>query len=114
MRGMMGFQTHHFFPCTDFLHAAGILEDFLFLVGRVDLTTYMEDERDQHVMLTKTFVESFSLNNSHFRPSVSFKIYDRPFTMTLKDFCAAIGIAPSGNVGEFNGAQGSCWNFTVG
>ena len=62
------------FPCTDFLHAAGILEDFLFLVGRVDLTTYMEDERDQHVMLTKTFVESFSLHNSHFRPTVSFKI----------------------------------------
>ena len=47
------------FPRTDLLHAAGILEDFLFLVGRVGLTTYMEDERDQHVMLTKTFVESF-------------------------------------------------------
>ena len=82
------------FPYTDFFRAAGILEYFLFLVLRVGLTTYMEDERDQHVMLTKTFVESFSLRNSHFKPTVSFKIYDRPFTMTLKDFCAAIGIAP--------------------
>ena len=71
------------FPCTDFLRATGILEDFLFLVQSVGLTTYMEDESGQHVMLTKTFVESFSFNNSHFRPSVSFKIYDRPFTMTL-------------------------------
>ena len=65
---------------------------------RVGLTTYMEDESDQHVMLTKTFVESFSFNNSYFRPTVSFKIYDRLFTMTLVNFCAAIGIAPSGTV----------------
>ena len=56
------------FPCTDFIRAAGIHEDFLVLVGRVGLTTYMEDERDQHVMLTKTFVESFSLDNSHYSP----------------------------------------------
>ena len=73
-------------------------------MGRVGLTTYMEDERDQHVMLTKTFVESFSLNNSHFRPSVSFKIYDRPFTMTLKDLCAAILIAPSGTAKRIQGS----------
>ena len=30
------------FSCTDFLHDAGILDDFLLL-----LTTYMEDESDQ-------------------------------------------------------------------
>ena len=92
------------FPCTDFLRAAGILEDFLFLVDRVGLTTYMEDERDQHVMLTKTFVESFSFHNSHFRPTVSFKIYDRPFTMTLVDFCPAVGIAPSGTARRIQGS----------
>ena len=87
------------FPCTDFLRAAGILEDFLFLVNRVGLTTYMEDECDQHVMLTKTFVESFSL-----RPTVSFKIYDRPITMTLVDFCATIGIAPLGTTRRIQGS----------
>ena len=92
------------FPCTDFLCAAGILEDFLSLVGRVGLTTYMEDERDQHVMLTKTFVDSFLLDNSHYRPSVSFKIYDRHFTMNLKDLCDAIGIAPSGTAKRIQGS----------
>ena len=92
------------FPCTDFLRAAGILEDFLFLVGRVGLTTYMEDESEQHIMLTKTFVESFSFNNSYFRPTVSFKIYDRPFTMTLVNFYAAIGIAPSGTIKKIQGS----------
>ena len=92
------------FPCTDFLHAVGILEDFLFLVQRVGLTTYMEDESDQYVMLTKTFLESFKFSNSSFRPSIAFKIYNRPVTMTLVDFCATIGIAPSGTVKKIQGS----------
>jgi hypothetical protein len=34
------------FPCTDFLHNAGLLDDFLFLINRAGLSTYMEDERE--------------------------------------------------------------------
>ena len=59
------------FPCTDFLRVAGILDDFLLL-----FTTYMEDESDQRLLLTKTFVESFKFSNSSFRPSIAIKIYD--------------------------------------
>jgi hypothetical protein len=40
------------FPCTNFLRDAGILDDFLLLVNRVGLTTYMLDESDQYAMLT--------------------------------------------------------------
>ena len=86
------------FPCSNFLRDAGILADFLLLCQRVGLTTYMEDESDQYVMLTKFFVESFTFSNSPFKPSIAFKIYNRSVTMTLVDFCAAIGIAPSGTV----------------
>ena len=32
------------FPCVNFMTDAGIYEDFLTLVGRVGLTTYMNDE----------------------------------------------------------------------
>ncbi|KAK1645439.1 hypothetical protein QYE76_063244 [Lolium multiflorum] len=74
----------------------GLLDDFLVLVGNAGLTAYMEDERDQYYMLTKTFVESFQFNNKHFQPSVSFRIYDDPITMKLKDFCTALDIAPVG------------------
>jgi hypothetical protein len=35
------------FPCANFLSDAGILEDFLLLVDRVELTPYMTDESDQ-------------------------------------------------------------------
>ncbi|KAK1651781.1 hypothetical protein QYE76_069586 [Lolium multiflorum] len=55
----------------------------------------MEDERDQYYTLTKIFVESFQFNNKH-QPSVTFRIYDNPITMKLKDFCTALDIAPVG------------------
>ncbi|KAK1626647.1 hypothetical protein QYE76_000962 [Lolium multiflorum] len=73
-----------------------LLDEFLFLVNNVGLTTYMEDERSQYYMLTKIFVDSFKFNNSHFTPTVTFRIYDNPITMKLKDFCAALDIAPVG------------------
>ena len=31
------------FPCYDFLSNAGILDDFLFLINKVELNTYMSD-----------------------------------------------------------------------
>ena len=91
------------FPCTNFVHNAGILEDFLFLVGRVGLTNYMNDERNQYAMLTKIFVESFVFNNAHFGPTVSFKIYERPITLSLSDFCHVIGITSSGTAKKIQG-----------
>ncbi|KAK1683288.1 hypothetical protein QYE76_044136 [Lolium multiflorum] len=84
------------FPCYEFLSNAGLLDDFLTLVGKAGLTAYMEDERKQYYMLTKIFVESFKFNNKHFNPTVAFKIYGTPVTMKLKDFCAALDIAPAG------------------
>ena len=84
------------FPCANFMKDAGIYEDFLLLVCRVGLTTYMNDESDQYAMLTKTFVESFTFSNYAFKPSISFRIYDRPFTMTLSRFCDILGIATFG------------------
>jgi hypothetical protein len=65
------------FPYANFLSDAGILDDFLLLVDRVGLTTYMLDESNQYAMLTKIFVESFKFTNSSFKPSIAFKIYDK-------------------------------------
>ncbi|KAK1608683.1 hypothetical protein QYE76_032356 [Lolium multiflorum] len=84
------------FPCYNFLSNAGLLDDFLTLVGKAGLTTYMEDERKQYYMLTKIFVESFKFNNKHYHPTVAFRIYGNPITMKLKDFCTALDIAPVG------------------
>jgi hypothetical protein len=80
------------FPCTNFLSDAGILDDFLLLINRVGLTTYMMDESNQYAILTKIFVESFKFTNSHYNPSIAFKIYDRPITISLERFCNILGI----------------------
>ncbi|KAK1680808.1 hypothetical protein QYE76_041656 [Lolium multiflorum] len=74
----------------------GLLDDFLTLVGKAGLTTYVGDESEQYYTLTKIFVESFKFNNKHFHPTVSFKIYGKPITMKLENFCAALGIVPVG------------------
>ncbi|KAK1648150.1 hypothetical protein QYE76_065955 [Lolium multiflorum] len=84
------------FPCYDFLSNAGLLDDFFTLVGKASLTTYVGDESEQYYTLTKIFVESFKFNNKHFHPTVSFKIYGKPITMKLENFCAALGIVPVG------------------
>jgi hypothetical protein len=84
------------FPCYDFLSNAGLLNDFLTLVDKAGLTAYMGDEREQYLMLTKIFVESFKFNNKHYHPTVAFKIYGNPITMKLEEFCVALDIAPVG------------------
>jgi len=91
------------FPCIEFLTNAGLLDDFLLLIQRVGLTTYMQDEGVQHYWLTKIFVESFKFTNSSYGPVVKFKIYDEPITMSLDNFCAAIDIAPIGTARKIEG-----------
>jgi hypothetical protein len=92
MRGDDGDAHPSTFPCANFLSDAGIIEDFLLLVDRVRLTTYMTDESNQYALLTIFFVESFKFTNSHFKPSIAFKIYDKSITMSLKKFCGILGI----------------------
>src|SRR4051812_35497452 len=85
------------FPCQTFLRAAGILNDFMTLIERAGLTSFMQDESAQYDVLTKTFVESLSFTNSLFKPSVSFKIYDRAHSMSLKKLCKSLGLGTVGS-----------------
>jgi hypothetical protein len=96
MRGMMEMHIHQLSLVLTFLSDAGILDEFLLLVDRVGLTTYMLDESDQYATLTKIFVESFKFSNSSFKPSIAFKIYDKSITMSLERFCSILGITMFG------------------
>src|SRR4051812_24289880 len=40
----------------------------------------------------------YVFSNSPFKPDVSFQIYNRPFSMTLKNFCEILGIGMAGTV----------------
>src|SRR3954471_16477638 len=85
------------FPCNDFMVAAGIREDFLFLVNNAGLTTYTNDESHQYAMLTKIFVESFDLNYGTYESTVSFKIYDWSIIIPLQEFCDILGVSKEGS-----------------
>jgi hypothetical protein len=52
----------------------------------------MMDESNQYAILTKIFVESFKFTSAHYNPSIAFKIYDRPITMSLERFCNILRI----------------------
>jgi hypothetical protein len=52
----------------------------------------MTYESNQYALLTKIFVESFKFTNSHFKPSITFKISDKSITMSLEKFCGILGI----------------------
>ena len=80
------------FPCANFMVDAGIQEDFLLLISKVGLTTYMNGESNQYAMLTKIFVESFKFNYDTYDSTVSINIYDKSIAITLQQFCDILGI----------------------
>ncbi|KAK1653919.1 hypothetical protein QYE76_071724 [Lolium multiflorum] len=58
--------------------------------------TFNVDDKEHTIYFPKRIDKSFKFNNKHFHPTVAFKIYGKAITMKLKDFCAALGIAPVG------------------
>src|SRR3954447_20912100 len=84
------------FPCVTFMTDAGINEDFMTLVNNAGLTTYMNDPSNQYARLTKIFAQRFTFDNSIYKPSVKFRIYDMPITMPLSNFCDIIGVRNTG------------------
>src|SRR4051812_6632556 len=84
------------FPCFTFMTDAGINEDFLTLINNAELTTYMNDRSNQYARLTKIFAESFTFDNSIYKSSIKFRIYDMPITMPLSYFCDILGVRNTG------------------
>src|SRR3954468_15750356 len=84
------------FPCVTFMTDARINEDFLALVNNAGLTNYMNDRSNQYAQLTKILFESFTFDNSIYKPSVKFRIYDMPITMPLSNFCDILGVCNTG------------------
>jgi hypothetical protein len=84
------------YPCHDFLNDAGIHGDFLHLVEKAGLTSYMRDEVPQYALLTKIFTKGFKLKYREYGSTVSFKIYDRPIVMLLIEFCSILGLGVFG------------------
>jgi hypothetical protein len=78
------------------INDAGIRGDFLHLVDKAGLTSYMRNEVPQYALLTKIFTKGFKLKSREYGSTVSFKIYDRPIVMLLTEFSSIFGLGAFG------------------
>jgi len=74
-------------PSDDFLRAARIYEEFYELAKNADLTAFLHDQRDQYLLLTNIFVQTFHFHSRSSPPTVEFHLYDEHKEMSLYDFC---------------------------
>ena len=74
-------------PGDAFLRAAGIYDEFYYLVENAGLTDFLHDQREQYLLLTKIFVQIFYFHAKKSPPSVEFHLYDEVKEMSLHGFC---------------------------
>ena len=77
-------------PCDEFLRAAGIYDDFYYLVESAGLIDILRDQREQYLLLTNIFVQYFYFHARRSPPSVDFYLYDELKDMSLFDSAGSV------------------------
>ena len=80
------------YPCSEFMNAAGIMQDFHTLITNAGLAHFLDDEPRQYAKLTMSIVQDFCFDWSSPNPVVRYKIYNIPAILPFGDFCAAIKV----------------------
>jgi hypothetical protein len=80
------------YPCSEFMNAAGILQDFQTLISNAGLAHFIDDEPHQYVKLTMSMVQDFKFSWSTSNPMVHYKIYNKSVDLPFDVFCAAIRV----------------------
>jgi hypothetical protein len=62
------------YPCSEFMNAAGILQDFQTLISNAGLEHFIDDEPPQYVKLTMSVVQDFRFSWSTSNPMVHYKM----------------------------------------
>ncbi|KAE8787567.1 hypothetical protein D1007_38384 [Hordeum vulgare] len=83
------------YPCSDFLAATGIKDEFDNLCAAAGLTHLVTRRVPQYPKLTYYFVNWFRYNDR--TSMIDFRLYEDVFTMSLAEFCDVIGVR---NVGK--------------
>jgi hypothetical protein len=85
------------YPCSEFMNAAGILQDFQTLISNAGLTHFIDDEPHQYVKLTMSVVHDFKFSWSTSNPMVHYKIYNKSMDLPFDVFRAAIRVPQWGS-----------------
>jgi hypothetical protein len=85
------------YPCSEFMNAAEILQDFQTLISNAGLEHFIDDEPPQYVKLTMSVVQDFRFSWSTSNPMVHYKIYNKSVDLPFDVFCAAIRVPQWGS-----------------
>jgi hypothetical protein len=80
------------YPCSEFMNAAGILQDFQSLVSNAGLEHFIDGEPPQYAKLTMSMVQDFRFSWSTSNPMVHYKIYNKSVDFPFDVFYAAIRV----------------------
>jgi hypothetical protein len=95
------FPSHY--PCSEFMNAAGILQDFQTLLSNAGLEHFTEGEPPQYVKLTMSMVQDFRFSWSTSNSMVYYKIYNKSVDLPLDVFCTAIRVPQWGSLEKIRG-----------
>jgi hypothetical protein len=82
----------YIYPCSEFMRASGILQDFQTLISNVGLEHFVDGEPYQYVKLTMSVVQDFRFSWYLPNPMVHYKIYNKTVDLPFDVFCAAIKV----------------------
>jgi hypothetical protein len=119
------------YTCSEFMNAAGILQDFQTLISNAGLEHFIDGEPHQFAKLTMSVVQDFRFSLSSSNPMVHYKIYHKSVDLPFDVFCAAIRVPQWGSHGKmreqprpvmdlyeeicqgrsFSGESGKIWNI---
>jgi hypothetical protein len=85
------------YPCSEFMSAAGILQDLQTLISNAGLEHFVDGEPHQYGKLTMSVVQDFRFNWSLPNPMVHYKIYNKTVNLPFDVFCAAIKVPQWGS-----------------
>jgi hypothetical protein len=85
------------YPCSEFMSAAGILQDFQTLISNAGLEHFVDGEPHKYAKLTMSVVQDFIFSLSLSNPIVHYKIYNKSVDLPFDVFCAAIRVPQWGS-----------------
>src|SRR5215208_100294 len=92
-----------YYPCTDFMRNAGILQDVQTLISNAGLGNFAVGEPHQYAKLTMSVVQDFEFHRSQTDPMVRYKIYNKTIDLPFSDFCAAVRVSRWGSCEKIRG-----------
>jgi hypothetical protein len=80
------------YPCSEFMNAARILQDFQTLLSNAGLEHFVDGKPPQFAKLTMSVVQDLKFSWSTSNPMVHYKIYNKSVDLPFYVFCAAIRV----------------------